>query len=113
MADIADAVRVGVVGTSWWADLMHLPGLSRHPRAELLALCGRSRDRAEALAEKYGVPQVFTDYRDLITHGNLQALVIATPDDLHYPIAMAALDAGLHVLCEKPLALTAGEARAL
>jgi predicted dehydrogenase len=108
---MADAVRVGVVGTSWWADLMHLPGLSRHPHAELRALCGRSRDRAEALAAKYGVPHVFSDYRDLIARGDLEALVIATPDDLHYPIAMAALDAGLHVLCEKPLALTATQAR--
>src|SRR5262249_3121251 len=111
MADMADAVRVGVLGTSWWADLMHLPGLSQHPHAELRALCGRNRPRAEALAAKYGVPHIFTDYRDLITHGDLQALVIAAPDDLHYPAALAALDAGLHVLCEKPLALTAVQAR--
>jgi predicted dehydrogenase len=112
-ADTADRVRVGVVGTSWWAELMHLPGLSRHPRAQLRALCGRDRGRAEALAAKYAVPHVFTDYRDLISHGELDTLVVATPDDLHYPVTMAALEAGLHVLCEKPLALSAEEARAM
>lgn len=104
-------IHVGLVGTSWWADLMHLPGLSRHPRAELRALCGRSRERAEALAAKYAVPHVFTDYRDLVANGGLDAVVIATPDDLHYPVTMAALEAGLHVLCEKSLALTAAQAR--
>jgi predicted dehydrogenase len=108
-----DTVRVGVVGTSWWADLMHLPNLKSHPRAQLRAICGRSRIRAQELATKYAIPQVFTDYHDLISHGNLQALIVATPDDLHYPITMAALDAGLHVLCEKPLALTAIQARAM
>ena len=112
-ASTADMVRVGVVGTSWWADLMHLPGLSRHPRAQLHALCGRSRDRAEALAAMYSVPHVFTDYRDLIGSGEVDALLVATPDDLHYSVTMAALEAGLHVLCEKPLALTAAQARSM
>src|SRR4029450_13419095 len=82
-----------------------------HPRAELYSICGRNRARAEELASKYAIPHVFTDYHELIRYGNLQALVIATPDDLHYPITMRALDAGLHVLCEKPLALTAAQAR--
>ncbi len=108
-----DRVRVGIVGTSWYADFMHLPALRSHPQAELLAICGRNRDRAEEMAKKYDIPHVFTDYRALIEQGNLQALIVAAPDDLHYPITMHALDAGLHVLCEKPLARTADEARAM
>jgi predicted dehydrogenase len=111
--NMSDRVRVGVVGTSWFADLMHLPNLKSHARAELSAICGRSRTRAEELAAKYAIPHVFTDYREMIAHGNLQALIVVTPDDLHYPITMAALDARLHVLCEKPLALHAAHARAM
>ena len=65
------------------------------------------------MAKKYAIPQVFTDYRAMIEQGNLQALVVMTPDDLHYPIVMDALDARLHVLCEKPLARTAGEAKTM
>jgi predicted dehydrogenase len=104
-------VKIGIVGASWWADLMFLPSLQSHPGAQVAALCARSRDRVEALARKYGVPRVYTDYRQLIDQGKLDALVVAAPDDLHYPVVMHALDAGLHVLCEKPMAMTAGQAR--
>jgi predicted dehydrogenase len=108
---MGDRVRVGVVGTSWYADLMHLPNLKSHPRVELVAICGRDQERAGARAQQYGIPQVFADYRALIERAGVDALVVATPDDLHHPITMRALDAGLHVLCEKPLALTAAQAQ--
>ncbi|HMP38885.1 MAG TPA: Gfo/Idh/MocA family oxidoreductase [Roseiflexaceae bacterium] len=108
-----DRVRVGVIGTSWYADLMHLPALVSHPHVELRAICGRNREQAEVMARKYGIPQIYTDYRALIEQSAIDALVIAVPDDLHYPITMQALDTGLHVLCEKPLALSATHARAM
>jgi predicted dehydrogenase len=108
---VVEKVRVGVVGTSWFTDLFHLPNLASHPRAEITAICGRTREPAEALATKYTIPHVFTDYRDMIASGRLDALVVVTPDALHYPITMAALDAGLHVLCEKALAMNADQAR--
>lgn len=104
-------LRVGVVGTSWWADWMHLPSLKSHPHAQISAICGRDRARADAMASKYGIRQVFTDYREMIEQADLQALIVSVPDDLHYAITMAALAAGLHVLCEKPLASTAKQAR--
>lgn len=93
-------IAVGLVGTSWYADLMHLPALKSHPQANLTAICGRNRDRAEEMAQKYAIPQVFTDYQALIEQAGLEALVVALPDDLHYPVTMAALDAGLHVCSE-------------
>src|SRR5947209_3959857 len=108
---MADNVRVGVIGTSWWADLVHLPTLTSHPGARVVAICGRNADRAAEMANKYAIPQVFTDYRALIERAQGDALVISTPDDTHYPITMEALEAGLHVVCEKPLALTAGQAQ--
>jgi predicted dehydrogenase len=91
----------------------HLPTLKRHPGAALTAICGRNRDRAEAMAKKYAIPQVFTDYRSMLEDGNLHAVVVVTPDEHHYPITMQALAANLHVLCEKPLALTAEQARSM
>ena len=50
-----DRVRVGVIGTSWFADLCHLPNLKSHPKAEITAICGRHRERAEEMARKYGI----------------------------------------------------------
>ena len=106
-------VRVGIVGTSPWTERMYLTALTSHPGAALVAICGRRRDRAQAMADKYGIPQVFTDYREMLQRAGLQALVVASPDDLHYPITMEALDYRLHVLCEKPLASTGDQARAM
>ena len=108
---MAEHVRVGVVGTSWFADGFHLPSLASHASAKITAICGRNRERAAELAEKFSIEQVFTDYREMIARGALDALVVITPDALHYPVTMAGLDAGLHVLCEKPLALNGAQAR--
>ncbi len=106
-----NTVSVGMVGTSWWADAMHLPALASHPKARTVAICGRSRERAETIAKTWAIPQVYGDYSDMIENADLDALVIATPNSSHYPIAMKALDAGLHVLCEKPIALSYAQAR--
>src|SRR6185295_11043661 len=104
------SVRIGIVGTSWWTDMMFGPALRGHPQAEMVAICGRDQSRAEEMATKYSIPQVYSDYREMIAHGDLNAVIVATPDDLHYEITLHALGAGLHVLCEKPLALTAQQA---
>ena len=108
---MADRVRVGVVGTSWFAETLHLASLASHPQAELTAICGRDRERADDVAARHDIPHVYTDYRQMISSGLLDALVIVTPDALHFPITMAALEAGLHVMCEKALALRADQAR--
>ncbi len=103
-------VSVGVIGTSWWADAMYLPALQNHPLARVTAVCGRNADRAHQFARQWGIPHVFTDYEALIESGLCDAVIIATRNDTHYPIGMKALKAGLHVLCEKPLALTYAQA---
>lgn len=108
-----DKVRVGVVGTSEHTDRVHLANLQSHRQAEIVAICGRDQERAQARAQRYAIPQVFANYEDMIEHAGLDAVVVAAPDDLHYPITLAALDAGLHVLCEKPLAGSYAEARTL
>ena len=106
-----ERVRVGVIGTSGYAQVSHLPRMASHPQADLVAVCGRDRDRAIEVGTKYAIPQVYTDYRQMIEQEGLDAVVISTPDDLHYEMAIAALDAGLHVLCEKPLALDRKQAQ--
>jgi levoglucosan dehydrogenase len=103
--------RVGVIGTSWWADLEHLPGLQSRPDVELVALCGRNPERLAALAAKFRVPKTFTDWGEMISGAGLEVLVVATPNSVHHPQAMAALDAGVHVICEKPLAMNLALAR--
>jgi predicted dehydrogenase len=90
---------------------MVLPGLKLHPRAEVIAICGRNEERARELASKYEIPTVFTEYRAMLSQSGLDAVAIVVPDDLHYSMTMDALDTGLHVLCEKPLALNANDAR--
>ena len=110
---MADRLRVGVVGTSWFAENVHLAVLRSHPRAEITALCSRNRANAEEVASRHGDPAVFTDYREMISSGLLDALVIVTPDHLHHEIALEALASGLHVMCEKPLARTGADARAM
>ena len=106
-----DKVKLGVIGTSWWVDLMYVPSLNSHPLASVVAISGRDAKRASKIAAKFGGATVFTDYRDLIAADGIDAVVVAAPDDLHLPMTMAALDAGLHVLCEKPLAGNAADAR--
>jgi predicted dehydrogenase len=102
-------VRVGMVGTSWWADAMHLPALKNHPHADVVAICGRNRENAYKMAERWGIPHVYTDYNAMIDSGKLDAVVVSTPTDTHFPITMKALEAKLHVLTEKPMGLTYAE----
>jgi predicted dehydrogenase len=108
---VSGKVRVGIIGTSWWTEMMYLPSLRSHAGAEIAAICGRDRGRAEELAKANSIPRVFTDHRGLIGSGDVDAVVVATPDDLHLPMTMDALDAGLHVLCEKPIANNADDGR--
>jgi predicted dehydrogenase len=108
---MVEKLRIGLVGTSWYADILLLPLLINQPRAVLSAICGRNAERATEMANKFNVSQTFTDYRAMIDSNTVDAVVVAAPDDVHYAITMYALDAGKHVLCEKPLASNASQAR--
>jgi len=103
-------VSVGLVNTSWWSELMYLPALNNHPQAVVTAVCGRHPERTRAFAEKWNIPHYFTDFAEMAASGLVEAVVIATPNKSHYPLTMQALEAGLHVFCEKPLALNVAQA---
>ncbi|MGH2409564.1 MAG: Gfo/Idh/MocA family protein, partial [Chloroflexota bacterium] len=103
-------IRIGVIGAGTFAEEAHIPGLQAHRQGDVVALCARNQPRAAALAARLGVPDVYTDYHELLARPDIEAVTIATPDALHAPIALAALEAGKHVFCEKPLAMTVAQA---
>ncbi len=106
-------VRVGVFGTSWWADAMYLPPLTNHPDAEVVGVCGRRQATTVEFADAWGVPAWFTTPEEMFDRCELDAVVIATANDTHLELAMMALERGIHVLCEKPLALDADQSAAM
>jgi predicted dehydrogenase len=109
---VAEKVRVGIIGPSWWVNYWHLAALQNNPYAEIAAVCGaKTRDEAETKA-KYGENvRIFTEIDAMLDAVPLDAVVVCTPNDLHHPATMAALKRGLHVICEKPLALDSAQAR--
>jgi predicted dehydrogenase len=104
---MTERVRVGVIGAGAIAQLAHLPVLAKMRGAELIAVCDNDRPKARALADRFGVPDTFTDIEDLLELDNLDAVVVATPNHLHEPHVLSALAGKVHVLCERPLALNA------
>jgi predicted dehydrogenase len=100
-------VRLAVVGAGAIAQVAHLPAISRAKGVQLVALCDNDRAKARSLADRFEIPDVFTDIEELLETDELDAVVIATPNHLHEPHVLAALAAKLDVLCERPLALTA------
>lgn len=111
----SDKTRVGIIGCGGIANQKHMPSISRLPDVEIVAFCDIIVERAQAAAGKYGAPgaAVYEDYRDLIARDDIEVVHVCTPNSSHAEISIAALRAGKHVLCEKPMAKTAAEARAM
>ncbi|MCC6197389.1 MAG: Gfo/Idh/MocA family oxidoreductase [Burkholderiales bacterium] len=99
---------VGLIGLGFGAQV-HLPAFQAEGW-DVVAVCARNRDKARKVADAAGVTHVVTDARELIARGDIDAVAISTPPSTHHALAMAALAAGKHVLCEKPFAMTAREA---
>jgi predicted dehydrogenase len=99
-------VRIAVVGAGAISQLAHLPVLAKLRGAELVVLCDNDRAKARALADRFGIPDVFTDIDDLLDYDSVDLAVVATPNHLHEPHVLQLLAAGVDVLCERPLSLT-------
>lgn len=111
-AEPLDEVRVGIIGPSWWVDYWHLAGIKIHPVAEIHAVCGGKERAPGDVTHKYGVQaRYFTNYEEMLDCVPLDGIVVCTPNDLHYPATMAALSRNLNVICEKPVAMNAGQAK--
>jgi predicted dehydrogenase len=104
-------LRVGVVGAGAFAADCHIPGIQSHPRAEVVALCGRRAAETRDLADRFQVPDVHTDFRELCARADIDAVTIVTPDLFHREQALCAFAHQKHVLCEKPLGMNVAEAR--
>ena len=105
-------LRVGVVGLGF-AGRTALEAFSELPDVEVIALAGLEKDVLTSLGEKHGVPHLYEKWEDLLETPGLEAVSIGTPTQLHAPIALKALEKGLHVLSEKPLARTVAEGTAM
>ena len=106
-------LRFAVIGAGGFAEVCHVPGLQSHQQAEVVLLCGRNDPRRRAMAERLGIPETAADYTDVMSRPDIDAVTITTPNVSHAPIALGALEAGKHVFCEKPLAMSVTEAEAM
>src|SRR5687768_12092922 len=97
-------LRIGVLGAGAWAQLAHIPGWLRDPRCAVVALCDVAGERARDVAAHFAIPEATDDWQALVSRPDLDVIDIATPSHTHLELATAALDAGKHVLCEKPVA---------
>jgi predicted dehydrogenase len=104
--------RVGIIGTSWWADAMYLPALRSIAEVDVVATLGRDAGRTAAFADRWEIGEWFTD-TDAFFDTPMDAVIVASANDSHHPLTMRALALGLDVLCEKPLGLTVDEAHAM
>jgi predicted dehydrogenase len=105
-------LRVAVIGVGG-VGAAHAHAFAGHPDVQLVALVDPVTQRRDAVAAELGVPQVLDDWGAVLSPDDLDAVSIALPNALHAPVTIAALGAGRHVLCEKPLATTVADARAM
>lgn len=109
----ASKLRVAVLGAGAWAQHAHIPGWLRDPRCELVAICDVERARAQEFATDFGVPEATNDWQGIVGRADIDVIDVVTPSHTHFELAMAALEAGKHVLCEKPVAYDFRETRRL
>ena len=102
-------VGIGIIGTGF-ARTTQIPGFRDCMGARVVAIASRNRDRAEAIAKEFGIEHVADDWQELVSHPQVDLVSVVTPPSTHKEITLAALDQRKAVLCEKPMALNAGEA---
>jgi predicted dehydrogenase len=107
-------LKIGIVGLGF-ISASHLDGYAKCPEVEVVAFCDIIPERAEKAAAKYGKAdaKVYTDYKKMLAEAKLDAVSVCTENNMHATIAIDALNAGLHVFCEKPMAITGVEADAM
>jgi predicted dehydrogenase len=106
-------IGIGIIGCGGIVLQNHLPGLALCPEAKLVALCDTNPAVLHHASQQTGVTAAHANYLDLLKQPGVDAVIIATPNFTHAPIALAAIAAGKHVLCEKPIAMNFAEAKAM
>ena len=106
-------LRIGIIGCGGIANGKHMPSLKAINRVDMVAFCDIIREKAEKAAAEYGTPdaKVYTDYKELLKDTSIDVVHVCTPNRSHADITIDSLHAGKHVMCEKPMAKTAADAR--
>jgi len=107
----SNPLRVAIIGAGKVSDYHHVPGIRLDPRARLVGACDADRELLEKRRKDWSIDYVTTDYEALCADPRVDAVIIATPNDTHRPIALAAARQGKHMMCEKPLGLNAAQVR--
>jgi len=112
---MAEKLRAAIIGCGGIANGKHMPNLAKTGRADMVAFCDIVEEKAKKAAKEYGTPDAkcYTDYKKLLAENKLDMVYVLTPNKSHSFITIDALEAGNHVMCEKPMAKTAKEARAM
>lgn len=105
-----DKVRVAVLGAANFSEVAHIPGVNAHPQGEVVALYSRDLARAQEMAARTNVPSATDDLDALLARDDVDAVTVPSTNENHYRYSMAALRAGKHVFCEKPMALNEEQA---
>lgn len=106
-------IRWGVLGVAGIATKKVIPGMKKARLCDVVGIASRDRGKAQSAADSLGIPKAFGSYEDLLADPDIDAIYNPLPNHLHVPWSIRAAEAGKHVLCEKPIALTAEEARGL
>jgi len=111
MATSSKQYRVGTIGAGAIVQRGHIPNFKAVPNVEVVAVCDVNLARAQEAAQATGVPNAYSDYKEMLNKEGLDIVVVATPNIFHKPMTIDALRAGANVLCEKPLALSSADAQ--
>lgn len=108
-------IRVGIIGCGGIANAKHMPALAQLPDVEMVAFCDIKIERAQKALLEYGAAgaRAYSNFHTLLAHENIDVIHVCTPNISHAVISIAALEAGKHVMCEKPMAKTSAEAQAM
>jgi predicted dehydrogenase len=104
-------LRIGIVGAGSIVKQRHLPGLKALPNVEIVAVCNSSLQSAQAVAKEHNIPEVLSDWAEMLDRRDIDIIWIGTPPVLHAPITISALEAGKHVFCQARMAMNLREGR--
>jgi len=110
---MAKIINIGMIGAGGITHAIHIPAFQSCPEVRILAVCDNNLELAEKVAKQNRIKYVFKDYRKLLEVKEIDAVVIATPNLFHAPMATEAIEAGKHILLEKPIAMNYPEAKRL
>ena len=105
--------RIAIIGAGWWGVEVYLPALLDNADADLVAVNRRDKGALDKILATFGVPRGYTNYQEMLDSEDLDAVVVVSPHTVHFDHAKAALEAGTHVLIDKPMTTSAADARAL